>query len=193
MATLTGAIRIALGQHYTGLSAGRAASSTPSAAPATRTNDWPMPLSDEYRDNMKGSGRPAQQRRRLGSAINGAAFIEAGLEPSTEWAHLDIASSGWSRRIDPIRPRARKVAVRTLVELAAPAAPSKCCQQNTAASLRPNRNFGKMWRCCTVATLEGPMKRSISIALAIAGLLVGLAPVTVLAEGGLTISTPIRR
>ena len=36
VATLTGAIRIALGQHYTGLSAGRAASSTPSGAPATR-------------------------------------------------------------------------------------------------------------------------------------------------------------
>lgn len=33
------------------------------------------------------------------------------------------------------------------------------------------------------------MKRSLSFALAIAGLLVGLAPVTVMAEGGLTIST----
>jgi uncharacterized membrane protein len=33
------------------------------------------------------------------------------------------------------------------------------------------------------------MKRSLFIALAIAGLLVGLAPVTVMAEGGLTIST----
>jgi leucyl aminopeptidase len=127
VATLTGAIRIALGQHYTGLF-GRPrgfVDAVRRAGDAAGERLWPMPLSDEYRDNMKGEVADLRNSAgRLGSAINGAAFIEAGLEPSTEWAHLDIASSGWSEEERPYSPKgAQGVAVRTLVELARRLAP----------------------------------------------------------------------
>jgi leucyl aminopeptidase len=122
VATLTGAIRIALGQHYTGLF-GRPrgfVDAVRKAGDAAGERLWPMPLSDEYRDNMKGEVADLRNSAgRMGSAINGAAFIEAGVEPSTEWAHLDIASSGWSDEDRPYSPKgAQGVAVRTLVELA---------------------------------------------------------------------------
>ena len=197
VATLTGAIRIALGQHYTGLFGRprRLRRRRPRAGDAAGERLWPMPLSDEYRDKMKGEVADLRNSAgRLGSAINGAAFIEAGLEPSTEWAHLDIASSGWFEEDRPFRPRAPQgpmVGVRTLVELGAPARavtdPRGTLKR--LRSLRPNRKFGKMSTALLHRgnSCEGPMKRSLSIALAIAGLLVGLAPVTVMAEGGLTI------
>ena len=78
-----------------------------------------MPLSDEYRDNIKGEVADLRNSAgRMGSAINGAAFIEAGVEPHRVGAS-DIASSGWSEEDRPYSPKgAQGVAVRTLVELA---------------------------------------------------------------------------
>ena len=122
VATLTGAIRIALGQHYTGLF-GRPrgfVDAVRRAGEAAGERLWPMPVADEYRDTMKGEVADLRNSAgRLGSAINGAVFIEAGLEPSTEWAHLDIASTAWYEEDRPFSPKGPQgVAVRTLVELA---------------------------------------------------------------------------
>jgi len=123
VATLTGAIRIALGQHYTGLF-GRPrgfVDAVRRAGEAAGERLWPMPVADEYRDNVKGEVADLRNSAgRLGSAINGAVFIEAGLEQSTEWAHLDIASTAWyeeDRAFSPKGPQG--AAVRTLIELAA--------------------------------------------------------------------------
>jgi leucyl aminopeptidase len=123
VATLTGAIRIALGQHYTGLF-GRPrgfVDAVRRAGDAAGERLWPMPIADEYRDNMKGEVADLRNSAgRLGSAINGAVFIEAGLEQSTEWAHLDIASTAWYEEDRPFSPKGPQgVAVRTLIELAA--------------------------------------------------------------------------
>ena len=122
VATLTGGIRIALGEHYTGLF-GRPldfVDAVRRAGDAAGERMWPMPISDEYREEVKGEVADLRNSAgRLGSAIKGAVFIEAGLEPSTEWAHLDIASSAWSDEDRPYSPKgAQGVAVRTLVELA---------------------------------------------------------------------------
>jgi leucyl aminopeptidase len=122
VATLTGAIKIALGQHYTGL-VGRPrgwVDAVRRAGDAAGERRWPMPIAQEYRDVMKGEVADLRNSAgRYGSAINGAVFIEAGLEPATEWVHLDIAGSGWADEDRPYSPKgAQGTAVRTLVELA---------------------------------------------------------------------------
>ncbi len=122
VATLTGAIRIALGLHYTGLF-GRPegfVAAVRRAAEAAGERLWPMPLSDEYRDEMKSEVADLRNSAgRLGSAIKGAAFIEAGVSPEVEWAHLDIAGSAWFEEDRPFAPKGPQGApVRTLVALA---------------------------------------------------------------------------
>ena len=55
-----------------------------------------MPLSDEYRDDIKSDIADIKNSAgREGGAIYGAAFVEAVVDPETEWAHLDIAGVGW--------------------------------------------------------------------------------------------------
>ncbi|HEY7599598.1 MAG TPA: leucyl aminopeptidase [Candidatus Limnocylindrales bacterium] len=122
VATLTGGIRIALGAHYTGLF-GRPVSfvdSVVGAGSAAGERMWPMPLSDEYRDEMKSDIADIKNSaNRYGSAIKGAAFIDAVIAEDAEWAHLDIAGSAWfeeDRAFSPKGPQG--VPVRTLVALA---------------------------------------------------------------------------
>jgi leucyl aminopeptidase len=122
VATLTGAIRIALGLHYTGVF-GRPAgfvAAVRRAGEAAGERMWPMPLTDEYRDEMKSEVADLRNSAgRLGSSIKGAAFIEAGLSDDVEWAHLDIAGSAWFEEDRPFAPKGPQGApVRTLVELA---------------------------------------------------------------------------
>jgi leucyl aminopeptidase len=122
VATLTGAIRIALGGHYTGLF-GRPAgfiAALRRAGQQAGERLWPMPLSDEYRDEMKSDVADLRNSAgRMGSAIKGAAFIEAGVSAETEWAHLDIAGSAWFDEDRPFSPKGPQgAAVRTLVAVA---------------------------------------------------------------------------
>jgi len=122
VATLTGAIRIALGLHYTGLF-GRPegfVDAVQRAGTLAGERLWPMPLSDEYRDDMKSEIADLRNSHsRLGSAIKGAAFIEAAVEPETEWVHLDIAGTGWADDDKPYSPKGPQgSAVRTMVTLA---------------------------------------------------------------------------
>jgi leucyl aminopeptidase len=123
VATLTGGIKIALGSHYTGVF-GRPDSFVASVADAGRAAGerlWPMPLSDEYRDDMKGEVADLKNSSsRYGSSIKGAAFVEAVVDADAEWAHLDIAGSAWFDEERPFTPKGPQGAsVRTLVELAA--------------------------------------------------------------------------
>ena len=123
VATLTGAIMVALGKHYTG-AFGRPDSfveEVRAAGVESGERIWPMPLSDEYRDDMKSDIADLKNSGgRQGGAILGAAFIDAAVEDGTEWAHLDIASTAWAeedRQYSPKGPQGP--AVRTLVQLAA--------------------------------------------------------------------------
>ena len=88
---------------------------------ADRVGDraWPMPLFEDYRDQLKSEiadftntgGRPA-------GSITAALFISeftAGLP----WVHMDIAGTAWVEEAKPYLPKgASGVAVRTLAELA---------------------------------------------------------------------------
>ena len=121
VATLTGACVVALGKHATGLFAQPESWSDVVFRTALRAGDrcWPMPLYDEYRDQIKSDiadivnsgGRP-------GGACTAAIFLKefAGDMP---WAHLDIAGTAWAEEPKPWQAKGSTgVAVRTLAELA---------------------------------------------------------------------------
>ena len=86
-----------------------------------------MPLSDEYRDEMKSEIADLRNSAgRQGGAILGAAFVDAAVDESTEWAHLDIASTAWFDEDRPFSPKGPQgPTVRTLVQLAASIAAAK--------------------------------------------------------------------
>jgi leucyl aminopeptidase len=83
-----------------------------------------MPLTDEYRDEIRSDiADIVNSAGREGGASKGAAFIDAAVDESTEWAHLDIAGTFWSDKDRPQAPKGpRGPAVRTLIELARRAA-----------------------------------------------------------------------
>ena len=122
VATLTGAISIAIGPYFIGLF-GRPQSFVDTVrATAAEAGDrmWQMPLTAEYREDIKGEVADIRNSAgREGGAIKAAAFLEAAVEDGTEWAHLDIAGVDWSDRDRPYAPRGPQgPSVRALVALA---------------------------------------------------------------------------
>jgi leucyl aminopeptidase len=122
VATLTGAISVALGPYFIGLFGTPASFVEQVRVAANEAGDrvWPMPLTQEYRDEIKGEVADIRNSAgREGGAIKAAAFLEAAVEDGTEWAHLDIASVDWSDRDRAYAPRGPQgPAVRALVALA---------------------------------------------------------------------------
>ena len=122
IATLTGAVSIALGPYFTGLFGKPDAFVEIVRGVAGEAGDrvWPMPLTDEYKDEIKGDVADIRNSAgREGGAIKAAAFLWAAVEDGTDWAHLDIASVDWSEKERAYSPRGPQgPAVRTLVALA---------------------------------------------------------------------------
>ena len=121
VATLTGAVVVALGKLTSGLFG------TPNAwveqvrRVANRAGDrvWPMPLVEEYRDQLKSEiadftntgGRPA-------GSITAALFLSE-FTGGLPWVHMDIAGTAWAEEAKPYLPKGPSgVAVRTLAQLA---------------------------------------------------------------------------
>src|SRR6266542_593782 len=122
IATLTGAVSIALGPYFVGLFGKPEAFVETVRGVAGEAGDrvWPMPLTDEYKDEIKGEVADIKNSAgREGGAIKAAAFLWAAVEDGTDWAHLDIASVDWSDKDRAYSPRGPQgPAVRTLVALA---------------------------------------------------------------------------
>jgi leucyl aminopeptidase len=122
IATLTGAASVALGPYFAGLFGKPDAfvQTVRDVAAAAGDRVWPLPLTDEYKDEIKGEVADIRNSAgREGGAIKAAAFLWAVVEGDTEWAHLDIASVDWSDKDRPYAPRGPQgPAVRTLVALA---------------------------------------------------------------------------
>lgn len=94
LATLTGAITIALGEEAAGLftRSKKLEEKLLKAAEDTGEKLWPMPLYDEFKEQLKSPIADLKNSgKRLGGASTGALFIEAFVEEDTQWAHLDIA------------------------------------------------------------------------------------------------------
>ncbi len=122
IATLTGAVSVALGPYFTGLFGKPDAfvQTVRDVAAAAGDRVWPLPLTDEYKDEIKGEVADIRNSAgREGGAIKAAAFLWAVVEGDTQWAHLDIASVDWSDKDRAYAPRGPQgPAVRTLVALA---------------------------------------------------------------------------
>ena len=121
LATLTGAILVALGSTYAGLFANDDAWAPRSRPPARTSGElvWRLPLHAEYRRDDRGPLRRHRQldRGRKAGSITAAEFLKRFVG-DVPWAHLDIAGTAW----DLERPYARKggagFGVRLLVDLA---------------------------------------------------------------------------
>ena len=122
LATLTGAIIVALGHHYAGMFAtdDDLAAALSAAGAATGENVWRMPLGRDY-DKMIQS-RFADMKNvggRDGGSITGAQFIKRFVK-DTPWVHLDIAGTGMgSPQTDVNRSWASGWGVRLLDRLVA--------------------------------------------------------------------------
>ena len=102
LATLTGAIIVALGQEYAGMFANddALADRLTKAGEATGEKVWRMPLAPEY-DKMIDSKFADVKNTggsRWGGAITAAQFIQRFVADKTPWAHLDIAGTGFDSR-----------------------------------------------------------------------------------------------
>ncbi len=97
LATLTGAVKVALGKHAAALFANDAdlRSRLERAAEETAERVWLMPLWDDYDEQIKSDFADVQNTGgRSGGAITAAKFLEKFAE-GLRWAHLDIAGTAW--------------------------------------------------------------------------------------------------
>ena len=133
LATLTGAVVVALGHQATGMMGTDDDMMTRLREAGERCAErvWQLPLFDEYSKQIKsdfadikntGGGRDA------GSIIGGAFLKE--FVGDTPWVHLDIAGMAWTREAKPYVPKGStgwgiRLLVETLESLPAPAAKSK--------------------------------------------------------------------
>jgi leucyl aminopeptidase len=98
LATLTGAIIVALGQHHAGLFSNddKLAGQLTAAGLETHERVWRMPLGPEY-DKLIDSKNADMKNigGRHGGAISAAQFLQRFVK-DTAWAHLDIAGTALS-------------------------------------------------------------------------------------------------
>lgn len=120
VATLTGAVIVALGKTTTGLFGTDGWREVVQAA-ADRGGEkiWPLPLFDEYRETLKSEvADMLNSPGRAGGAITAAMFLKEFVG-DTPWAHLDIAGTAWAEDARPWTVKCATGAMtRTLVEVA---------------------------------------------------------------------------
>jgi leucyl aminopeptidase len=98
VATLTGAVIIALGDKYAGLwtSSDKLAEAIGTAAKRSGELLWRMPLAPEYMDQLKSPIADLKNvGGRGGSSISAALFLKEFVKEAP-WAHLDIAGTVWN-------------------------------------------------------------------------------------------------
>lgn len=119
IATLTGAIEIALGNECSGLFSNNdaIADGLIRAGSATFERVWRMPLHEEYRDLLRSDIADIKNHGgRAGGAITAAHFLH-DFVGKTPWAHLDIAGTAYLNDAKRYHPRyGTGVGVRLLLE-----------------------------------------------------------------------------
>jgi len=121
LATLTGAVIIALGSTYAGIMSNDEELTEHLIAAGERTGEilWRLPLHPEYDELVAGKYADldnAPEARKAGT-IMGASFLQ-NFVSETPWAHLDIAGSAWDLGRAYVGKGASGYGVRLLVELA---------------------------------------------------------------------------
>lgn len=122
VATLTGAIVIALGREVTGLMTNEASwgEEVKTAARLAGERVWELPMFQEYEECLR--SRVADMKNHGGNsdagAIQGAVFLKQFVG-ETPWVHLDIAGTAYSKKARGIHSEGGTgVGVRTLIQLA---------------------------------------------------------------------------
>jgi leucyl aminopeptidase len=102
LATLTGAIVVALGSEYCGsfVNDDNLWSEIEKSGKETGEKFWRMPLDEAYRKDVESK---VADLRNIGSpgkagSCTAAGFLESFIEGKTPWAHLDIAGTGMSAK-----------------------------------------------------------------------------------------------
>jgi leucyl aminopeptidase len=121
VATLTGAVMIALGSTYAGLISNddELAAEVERAGRETGELVWRLPLHPEYKDLTRGTVADltnASAKRKAGTIYAGS-FLEEFVG-KTPWAHVDIAGTAWDVGREYTGKDASGYGVRLLVELA---------------------------------------------------------------------------
>ncbi len=121
LATLTGAVIVALGSTYAGLMGNDEELAERVSGAGERTGEivWRLPLHPEYDALVKGTYGDldnAPEARKAGTIV-GAAFL-SNFVGEVPWAHLDIAGSAWDLDRVYVGKGASGYGVRLLVELA---------------------------------------------------------------------------
>ncbi|HKR00480.1 MAG TPA: leucyl aminopeptidase, partial [Pyrinomonadaceae bacterium] len=119
LATLTGSIIVALGDHRTGLFSNddEWAARVERAAARAGEPAWRMPVSDDYKKRIES---PIADFKNYGGRpdATAAALLLSKFAGDTPWVHLDIAGTSWLDSAEPHAPKGSTGAgVRTLVEL----------------------------------------------------------------------------
>ena len=108
LATLTGAVIVALGHHRAGLFSNNdeLADHLIDAGKAVDEQIWRMPLADSYDREIDSDAADVKNigGGRAGGSIIGAQFLQRFVD-DVPWAHLDIAGTAWSSKDAPTVPK----------------------------------------------------------------------------------------
>jgi leucyl aminopeptidase len=120
LATLTGAMMVALAYEYTGafVNDDKMWAALDEAGKETGEKLWRMPLDEAYRKDVESdiaAVRNLAKTGRWGGACTAAAFLEHFIDEGRKWCHLDIAGTAFSNKDLPLGPKgATGVGVRLL-------------------------------------------------------------------------------
>lgn len=103
LATLTGAMMVALGHEYCGafVNDDQLWQQMEKASVDTGEKLWRMPLDEAWRKDMTGTITDLQNISKSGrnaGACTAAGFLEHFIEKGTSWAHMDIAGTAWIKK-----------------------------------------------------------------------------------------------
>lgn len=124
IATLTGSVRVALGQVYAGVFTrdDSIADKLVAAGVASGEEVWRLPLHETFRKGIRSDIADIKNTAAKGlggGASVGAEVIGSFVEENTPWAHLDIAGKAWATEATPTVPKgAAGYGVRLLNQLA---------------------------------------------------------------------------
>ena len=120
LATLTGAIIVALGKTMAGAMSNSDELVAEISAAAARAGEkvWRMPVGDEHREQLKSEfADVVNSAGREASSLTAAAFLSHFVPEGTPWVHLDIAGVADTEKETPLYAKgATGWGVRTLVE-----------------------------------------------------------------------------
>lgn len=110
LATLTGAMMVALGHEYCGTFANDDAlwRQLEDSSAVTGEKLWRMPLDELWRKEMESPVADVQNIAKSGrnaGACTAAGFLEHFIDEGRKWAHMDIAGTAWRKTDQPTAPK----------------------------------------------------------------------------------------